>query len=136
MIIVLDSNIWRSQLGLNSRVGTAVRFFIKERKARIALPEVIRLETEHHLRDVLNSYISEIKKGHRAVNVDRKENKRLRVQSPYINDRRQAISSDNDSTCGLGNNTYTFSGTITTPGKANDETGLHRVAEFVALLPR
>jgi hypothetical protein len=67
MIVVLDSNIWISQLGLNSTVGTAVRFFIKERKARIALPEVIRLETEHHLRDNLNGYISGIMESHREL---------------------------------------------------------------------
>jgi len=67
MIVVLDSNIWISQLGLNSTVGTAVRFFIKERKAQIALPEVIRLETEHNLRDSLNGHISEIRKSHGAL---------------------------------------------------------------------
>jgi hypothetical protein len=67
MIVVLDSNIWISQLGLNSTVGAAVRFFIKERKGRVALPEVIRLETEVNLRDNLNRYISDIKKKHRTL---------------------------------------------------------------------
>jgi hypothetical protein len=67
MIIVLDSNVWISQLGLNSAVGSAVRFFIKERKARVVLPEVIRLETELRLRDVLNNHISAIIKSYAAL---------------------------------------------------------------------
>lgn len=67
MIVVLDSNIWISHLGLNSPVGTAVRFFIKSRKAQIALPEVIRLETENNLRDHLNSRIAKIKENYSAL---------------------------------------------------------------------
>lgn len=67
MIVVLDSNIWISQLGLNSPVGTAVRFFIKNRKAQIALPEVIRLETENNLRDRLNGHISKIRDNYSAL---------------------------------------------------------------------
>lgn len=67
MIVVLDSNIWISQLGLNSPVGTAVRFFIKKRKAQLALPEVIRLETENNLRDRLNGHISKIRENYSAL---------------------------------------------------------------------
>lgn len=67
MIVVLDSNIWISQLGLNSPVGTAVRFFIKKRKAQLALPEVIRLETENNLRDRLNGHISKIRDNYSAL---------------------------------------------------------------------
>ena len=67
MIVVLDSNIWISQLGLNSPVGTAVRFFIKNRKAQLALPEVIRLETENNLRDRLNGHISKIRENYSAL---------------------------------------------------------------------
>ena len=49
MIILIDTNTWISELGLNSPRGAATRFFIKQNKARVALPEVVRLETEHHL---------------------------------------------------------------------------------------
>jgi hypothetical protein len=46
MIIVLDSNIWLGELGLNSSLGAATRFFIRHNNARIALPEIVRFEVE------------------------------------------------------------------------------------------
>ncbi len=67
MIVILDSNIWISQLGLNSPVGAAVRFFIRQRKAQLALPEVIRLEIENNLRDRLNELIAKIRDNYSAL---------------------------------------------------------------------
>lgn len=58
MIVVIDSNIWLSELGLNSLMGSAVRFFINNNSARIALPEVIRLEVERNFRNYLKDMVA------------------------------------------------------------------------------
>lgn len=55
MIVIFDTNVWISDLALTSNVGSAVRFFLRERNARIGLPEVVRLETEFHLRTTIIS---------------------------------------------------------------------------------
>ena len=49
MFIVLDSNIWISQVGLQSRNGAAVRHFVRRRNATVVIPEVVELEVEHVL---------------------------------------------------------------------------------------
>jgi predicted nucleic acid-binding protein len=56
MIIVLDTNLWL-ELALNSGLGSALRFFLKRQKARLALPEVVRLEVQHNLRALLQTSI-------------------------------------------------------------------------------
>lgn len=67
MIVVFDTNVWISDLALTSNVGSAVRFFLREQKARIGLPEVIRLETEIHLRSALLKHIDDIRSSHRQL---------------------------------------------------------------------
>ena len=67
MIVVFDTNVWISDLALTSNVGSAVRFFLREHKARIGLPEVIRLETETHLRTALLKHIDDIRSSHRQL---------------------------------------------------------------------
>ncbi|WP_417385768.1 PIN domain-containing protein [Gimesia sp.] len=67
MIIVIDSNIWISELGLQSSLGSAVRFFIKNNNVEIRLPEVIKLEVESNLRRQLNELISDMNKKHRQL---------------------------------------------------------------------
>lgn len=54
MIVVFDTNIWKTNLYLKSSAAAAVRFYIHQHRARVGLPEVIRLEVERHLRiDIL-----------------------------------------------------------------------------------
>lgn len=67
MIIIFDTNIWISQLALMSNVGSAVRFYLREQKGRIGLPEVVRLETEFHLRTTLAKHIDGIQTSHRQL---------------------------------------------------------------------
>jgi hypothetical protein len=67
MYVVLDSNIWISEQGLNSPKGAAVRFFINRQKAIVVLPEVIKLETERHLRSQLRKYVANLKDNHRQL---------------------------------------------------------------------
>jgi hypothetical protein len=67
MIIIFDTNIWLSELGLNSPLGAATKFFIKQNKAYVALPEVVRLETEHNLRNRLREFIETIRSNHRQL---------------------------------------------------------------------
>jgi PIN domain len=64
MIVVFDTNIWLQHLYLKSPVGAAVRFYILRTNASVALPEVIRLEVEHHLRKDIGNYIAQIKDHH------------------------------------------------------------------------
>jgi hypothetical protein len=67
MYVILDSNIWISELGLNSSLGAAARYFFKKRGARVVLPEVIKLETEKHLKIELTNYVTNLKKNHRQL---------------------------------------------------------------------
>lgn len=67
MIIILDSNIWIAELGLNSALGAVTRFYVHQKRARIALPEVVRLEVEHNFRNSLREFVAEIAKNHRQL---------------------------------------------------------------------
>jgi hypothetical protein len=67
MIVVFDTNVWLSELGLNSPAGAATKFFVKEKNAKVVLPEVVRLETEHNLRDKLTEFISKIENNYRQL---------------------------------------------------------------------
>ncbi|MHC4149863.1 MAG: PIN domain-containing protein [Planctomycetota bacterium] len=67
MIVVPDTNVWISDLALTSNIGSAVRFFLKQNNARIGLPEVVRLETEFHLRTMLSEHIKKISDSHRQL---------------------------------------------------------------------
>ena len=56
MIVVFDTNVWKNSLYLKSSAAAAVRFYIHQHRARVGLPEVVRLEVERHLRiDILAS---------------------------------------------------------------------------------
>jgi hypothetical protein len=67
VIVVFDTNIWISDLALTSNVGSAVRFFLRENKAHVGLPEVVKLETEIHLRTTLLKCIDDVRSGHRQL---------------------------------------------------------------------
>tara|TARA_R100000005_G_scaffold18283_1_gene7652 strand:- start:15578 stop:16579 length:1002 start_codon:yes stop_codon:yes gene_type:complete len=67
MIIVFDTNVWISELGLQSPSGAAVRFFVRSSGARVALPEVVRLEVERNLSRQLRKYVDDIQNQHRQL---------------------------------------------------------------------
>lgn len=67
MYIVLDSNIWISEWGLNTSKGAATRFYIKQKQAKLALPEVIKEEVERKLYNLLSTYSKDIQKKHRLL---------------------------------------------------------------------
>lgn len=67
MYIVLDSNIWISEWGLNTTKGAAVRFYIKQKQAQIALPEIIKEEVERNLFNNLKMLCESIEKNHRQL---------------------------------------------------------------------
>jgi hypothetical protein len=54
-------------LGLNSTKGAAVKFFINLKGAKVALPEVIKLETEHELRNMIKELMSKMVENHRQL---------------------------------------------------------------------
>jgi len=67
MIIVIDTNIWLSELGLRSSLGSAVRYFSRQKGAKIGIPEIVKLEAEVKLRKQLNELIENILKNHRQL---------------------------------------------------------------------
>jgi hypothetical protein len=67
MFVVLDTNIWLRELGLNSTLGAATRFYVRNKKAQLALPEVVRLESEVHFRRDLKDFIHKISDNHRKL---------------------------------------------------------------------
>jgi len=64
MIVVFDTNVWKSELYLQSPSAAAVRFFLREQKARVGLPEVVRLEVEEHLRSDIKSVVDRLRTQH------------------------------------------------------------------------
>lgn len=67
MIVVLDTNIWLGELALNSSLGAAVRFFLRQRNAQLAVPEVVRLEVERNFREKLNEFVANVRDNHRQL---------------------------------------------------------------------
>jgi len=67
MIVVLDTSVWLGELGLNSSLGAAVRFFLQQRSAQLALPEVVRLEVERNFREKLTKLALTIQQNHRQL---------------------------------------------------------------------
>ena len=67
MIVVFDANIWQSDLYKRSGPSAAVRFYLRQSGAKIAVPEVVRLEVENNLRRDLTSWIKNVKDSHRQL---------------------------------------------------------------------
>lgn len=61
MIVVFDTNVWLSELGLRSGAGAATRFYLKHSGARVAIPEVVRLEVAQNLTSRLMKHIENIR---------------------------------------------------------------------------
>lgn len=67
MYVLFDTNIWNSQLGLTTRNAAAVRFFLLQRNATIAIPEVVHLELAHNLVERLKTMRAQIQKNHKEL---------------------------------------------------------------------
>ena len=67
LTIVLDSNIWIRERMLRDSVGAAVRFYLQRHNARLALPEVIRLEVIEHVREEMKRLAADARTSHRAL---------------------------------------------------------------------
>ncbi|TXH44949.1 MAG: hypothetical protein E6Q92_03785 [Burkholderiaceae bacterium] len=67
MIVVFDTNVWYKQLGLKSASSAAVRFFLKQHHAKVAIPEVVRLEVSHNLARRLLQHIESIRSEYRQL---------------------------------------------------------------------
>ena len=67
MYVVIDSNIWISELGLSTAKGLALQFFVKRQRGIIAIPEFVKREVEIHIRDALTEHCENIKKSHRQL---------------------------------------------------------------------
>lgn len=67
MIVVVDSNIWLSTLALRSNLGAVALFYLSQRGATIAVPEVVRLEVENNLRTGLFEAADLVQSNHRRL---------------------------------------------------------------------
>ena len=67
MFIIFDTNIWLSELGLNSAKGAATRFFVKNKGAKVVLPEVVKLEAVINFKNELSKYIFEIERNYQQL---------------------------------------------------------------------
>ena len=67
MFILFDSNIWISQLGLRSKTGATVRFFAHQKKAIIAIPEIVEMEVQETLTQRLLESRRKIENSHREL---------------------------------------------------------------------
>lgn len=67
MIVVFDSNVWLSELGLRSGAASAAKFFLNHNHARLALPEVVRLEVQQNLQARLTEHIENIQTNYRQL---------------------------------------------------------------------
>jgi len=67
VLVVLDSNIWLSELGLKSAMGATARLFMSRRNAVLVLPEVIELEVTQHIRSELVESCETLRDSHRRL---------------------------------------------------------------------
>lgn len=67
MIVVFDSNVWLSELGLRSGAAAAVRFFLNQSGTQVAVPEVVELEVRHNLTTRLTTHAKEIRDNYRQL---------------------------------------------------------------------
>lgn len=63
-IVVLDSNIWLSELALMSPLGCAFSHYVVVSDIKIGLPEIIEVETKHNLRKHLINNREDIRKNY------------------------------------------------------------------------
>jgi hypothetical protein len=63
-IVVIDSNIWLAEQMLRHSAGSALRFFLRTSDARVAVPEVVRLEVVRHLKLELQKLARDIEQSH------------------------------------------------------------------------
>lgn len=67
MIVVFDTNIWKTNLYLRSSASAAVKLFLHMHTAKVGLPEVIRLEVERHLRQDIRAMRDRISQEHKRL---------------------------------------------------------------------
>ena len=67
LYVVFDTNIWFSQLGLTTRNGAAVRFFLRQRDAKVAIPEVVSLEVTQNLVERLKEQKRKMEEAHQTL---------------------------------------------------------------------
>lgn len=67
MLVVFDTNIWKSDLYLRSRTSSAVKAYLNLSGARIGLPEVVEMEMKRHLLADLKSYRDRVQDNHERL---------------------------------------------------------------------
>ena len=62
--LLLDSNIWIKEVGLMSRRASTLRLYMKERRKRLVVPEVVRVEAARHLASRMCSETETARRAH------------------------------------------------------------------------
>ena len=89
MFISLDSNVWISQVGLQSKDGAAVRHFAKRHGAIVAIPEIVKLEVKEKLTKSLLHLRQTAENGYRQLLPYMRE--RQPIHLPSEEDLRKAV---------------------------------------------
>jgi predicted nucleic acid-binding protein len=66
-IVVLDSNVWLSELALMTPLGCAFSHYIMVSDIKIGLPEIIEVETKYNLKKHLIDYRENIRKDYNRM---------------------------------------------------------------------
>lgn len=67
MIVIFDTNIWKSDLYLRSETASAVKTYLRLKDAKIGLPEVVEQEVKRHLLIDLKKYCENIHDNHKKL---------------------------------------------------------------------
>lgn len=65
--ILIDTNMWRRTLLLNSALGSALLYTINNLQAKLAFPEVIEMEIEKHIYNIAIDAKYRIERGYREI---------------------------------------------------------------------
>ena len=65
--LLLDSNIWIKEVGLMSKRASTLRLYMKERRKRLVVPEVVQAEAARHLASRMRSETAAARRAHERL---------------------------------------------------------------------
>ncbi len=65
--LLLDSNIWIKEVGLMSKRVSTLRLYMKERRKRLVVPEVVQAEAARHLASWMHKETAAARKAHERI---------------------------------------------------------------------
>ena len=65
--LLLDSNVWIKEVGLMSRRASTLRLYMRDRRKRLVVPEVVQAEVARHLADRMRTEAAAGRKAHERL---------------------------------------------------------------------